>query len=79
MAQIFREYCFVGPPVTDYDDHLLGILPVREILGLVVDAASQHYSGLGRVNVEEINEHPVKAASRRFAWLISLLFLGMAT
>lgn len=29
--------------------------------------------------MEEINENPVKAASRRLPWLITLLFLGMST
>ena len=50
-----------------------------DFLDVIDDEAASDYSGLAGVNVEEINENPVKAASRRLPWLITLLFLGMST
>lgn len=74
VAQTFRDYDFLALPVTDYDDHLLGIVTVDDIIDVIDDEAASDYSGLAGVNVEEINENPVKAASRRLPWLITLLF-----
>lgn len=79
VAQTFRDYDFLALPVTDYDDHLLGIVTVDDIIDVIDDEAASDYSGLAGVNVEEVSENPVKAASRRLPWLITLLFLGMAT
>ena len=79
VAQTFRVYDFLALPVTDYDDHLLGIVTVDDIIDVIDDEAASDYSGLAGVNVEEVSENPVKAASRRLPWLITLLFLGMAT
>ncbi|MDH6363806.1 magnesium transporter [Enterococcus sp. PF1-24] len=79
VAQTFRDYDFLALPVTDYDDHLLGIVTVDDIIDVIDDEAASDYSGLAGVNVEEISENPVRAASRRLPWLITLLFLGMIT
>ncbi|NAA13567.1 magnesium transporter [Enterococcus hirae] len=79
VAQTFRDYDFLALPVTDYDDHLLGIVTVDDIIDVIDDEAASDYSGLAGVNVEEINENPVKSAARRLPWLITLLFLGMST
>ncbi|MGO2638931.1 MAG: magnesium transporter, partial [Enterococcus viikkiensis] len=79
VAQTFRDYDFLALPVTDYDDHLLGIVTVDDIIDVIDDEAASDYSGLAGVNVEEVDENPVKSASRRLPWLITLLFLGMTT
>ena len=79
VAQTFRDYDFLALPVTDYDDHLLGIVTVDDIIDVIDDEAASDYSGLAGVNVEEVSENPLKASSRRLPWLITLLFLGMAT
>lgn len=79
VAQTFRDYDFLALPVTDYEDHLLGIVTVDDIIDVIDDEAASDYSGLAGVNVEEVSENPIKASSRRLPWLITLLFLGMAT
>ncbi|EOL44777.1 magnesium transporter mgtE [Enterococcus phoeniculicola] len=79
VAQTFRDYDFLALPVTDYDDHLLGIVTVDDIIDVIDDEAASDYSGLAGVNIEEVSENPLKAASRRLPWLITLLFLGMST
>ena len=79
VAQTFRDYDFLSLPVIDYDDRLLGIVTVDDIIDVIDEEATSDYSGLAGVNVEEVSENPVKAATRRLPWLITLLFLGMAT
>ncbi len=79
IAKTFRDYDFLAVPVTDYDEHLLGIVTVDDIIDVIDDEAAADYSGLAGVNVEEVSENPVKAASKRLPWLITLLFLGMST
>lgn len=79
VAQTFRDYDFLALPVTDYDEHLLGIVTVDDIIDVIDDEAASDYSGLAGVNVEEVSENPIKSAMRRLPWLITLLFLGMAT
>lgn len=79
VAQTFRDYDFLALPVTDYDDHLLGIVTVDDIIDVIDDEATSDYSGLAGVNVDEVSENPLKAASKRLPWLITLLFLGMVT
>lgn len=79
VAQTFRDYDFLALPVIDYDGGLLGIVTVDDIIDVIDDEAASDYSGLAGVNVEEVYENPLKAASRRLPWLITLLFLGMAT
>ncbi|MBO0423321.1 magnesium transporter [Enterococcus plantarum] len=79
VAQTIRDYDFLALPVTDYEDHLLGIVTVDDIIDVIDDEAASDYSGLAGVNVEEVSENPIKAASKRLPWLITLLFLGMST
>ncbi|CAI3295572.1 magnesium transporter [Enterococcus cecorum] len=79
VAQTFRDYDFLALPVVDYEDHLVGIVTVDDIIDVIDDEATADYSGLAAVNVEEVDENPLKAAGRRLPWLIALLFLGMIT
>ncbi|MBO0473991.1 magnesium transporter [Enterococcus ureasiticus] len=79
VAQTIRDYDFLALPVMDYDDHLLGIVTVDDIIDVIDDEAASDYSGLAGVNIEEVSENPIKAASKRLPWLITLLFLGMST
>lgn len=79
VAQTFRDYDLLALPVTDYDDHLLGIVTVDDIIDVIDDEAASDYSGLAGVNVEVVSENPLRSASRRLPWLITLLFLGMIT
>ena len=74
VAQTIRDYDFLAVPVTDYDDHLLGIVTVDDIIDVIDDEAASDYSGLAGVDVEEVSENPLKAASKRLPWLITPLF-----
>ncbi len=40
VAQTFRDYDFLALPVTDYDDHLLGIVTVDDIIDVIDDEAA---------------------------------------
>ena len=79
VARTMRDYDFLAIPVTDYDERLLGIVTVDDIIDVMDEEATSDYSGLAGVDVDEVTENPFKAAAKRLPWLITLLFLGMST
>ncbi|MFD1472862.1 magnesium transporter [Companilactobacillus mishanensis] len=80
VAKVFRDYEFLAVPVVDHANHMVGIITVDDVIEVIDDEAQQDYSGLAAVNVDE-SEHdgPLKAASKRLPWLITLLLLSMFT
>lgn len=79
VAKTIRDYDFLAVPVTDYDNHLIGIVTVDDVIDVIDEEATSDYSGLAGVDVDEVSENPFKASMKRLPWLITLLFLGMST
>lgn len=79
VAKTISDYDLLAVPVVNYDNQLVGIVTVDDVVDIIVDEAITNYSGLAAVDVAEVSENPLKAASKRLPWLITLLFLGMAT
>src|SRR5699024_12339056 len=71
---------FLAVPVIDFQNHLLGIITVDDIMDVMDEEASDDYSKLAAVtDVQKIDTGPITAAKKRLPWLIILLFLGMFT
>lgn len=80
VAQMIMDYDFLAVPVIDFQNHLLGIITVDDILDVVDEEASEDYSKLAAVSdVHRIEDSPLAAAKKRLPWLIILLFLGLFT
>jgi len=80
VAKMIRDYDFLAVPVTDDNNHLLGIITVDDIIDVIDDEAASDYSGLAGVDVEAATtETSFQAALKRLPWLVTLLFLGMST
>ncbi|HLR02819.1 MAG TPA: magnesium transporter [Virgibacillus sp.] len=80
IATMMRDYDFLAVPVVDFQNHLLGIITVDDILDVMDEEASDDYSKLAAVaDVDKPDDSPFKAAKKRLPWLIILLFLGMLT
>lgn len=79
VAQKIRDYNFIALPVVDDQQRLVGIVTVDDVIEVIDDEAQADYSGLAGVDVEDVSDNPLKAASKRLPWLITLLFLGMST
>ncbi len=80
IAQMMMDYDFLALPVVDFQNHLLGIITVDDILDVVDEEATEDYSkfaALSDYNVRDVS--PLQAAKKRLPWLIILLFLGMVT
>src|SRR5699024_4579874 len=78
IAQMMRDYDFLALPVVDFQNHLLGIITVDDILDVIDEEAEEDYSkfaALSDYNVRDAS--PLQAARKRLPWLIVLLFLGM--
>lgn len=80
VAYMFRDYDFLAVPVVDFQNHLLGIITVDDILDVIDEEASEDYSKFAAVGDQgKPEDSPFKAAKKRLPWLIILLFLGMMT
>lgn len=80
VAQMIRDYDFLALPVVDFQNHLLGIITVDDILDVMDEEASDDYSKLAAISdVDTRDLNPFQSAKKRLPWLIILLFLGMIT
>ncbi|MCA1062072.1 magnesium transporter [Rossellomorea sp. AcN35-11] len=80
VARQMKDYDFLALPVVDFQQHLLGIITVDDIMDVMEEEASDDYSKLaGIVDLDSIDRSPFNAAKKRLPWLIALLFLGMFT
>lgn len=80
IAQMFRDYDLLALPVVDYQDHLLGIITVDDILDVMEEEANEDYSKFAGISESDSSKDTAfHAAKTRLPWLIILLFLGMFT
>lgn len=80
VAQVIRDYDFLAVPVVDFQNHLLGIITVDDIIDVMDEEASEDYSKFAAVSeTHKPDDTPFTAAKKRLPWLIILLFLGMFT
>ncbi|UOQ46944.1 magnesium transporter [Gracilibacillus caseinilyticus] len=80
IAQMMRDYDFLALPVVDFQEHLLGIITVDDIMDVMEEEASDDYSKLAGISdVESSGDTAISSAKKRLPWLVILLFLGMLT
>ncbi|UJL47638.1 magnesium transporter [Virgibacillus sp. NKC19-16] len=80
VAQMIRDYDFLALPVVDFQNHLLGIITVDDILDVMEEEASEDYSRLAAVaDTDSRYDSAFNSAKKRLPWLVILLFLGMFT
>ncbi|QDP39804.1 magnesium transporter [Radiobacillus deserti] len=80
VAHMMRDYDFLALPVVDFQNHLLGIITVDDVMDVMEEEANDDYSKLAGVSeTERSDQSALAAASKRLPWLIILLFLGMFT
>lgn len=80
VARKMKDYNFLALPVVDFQNHLLGIITVDDIVDVIDEEASDDYSKLAAVSdVDSSDRGSFSAAKKRLPWLIILLFLGMFT
>jgi magnesium transporter len=80
VAKKIRDYNFLAVPVVDFQNHLLGIITVDDIVDVMDEEASDDYSKLAGISdLDMLDRNPMTAARKRLPWLIILLFLGMMT
>ncbi len=80
IAQMMRDYDFLALPVVDFQNHLLGIITVDDILDVMDEEASDDYSKFAALtDVSKADARPISSAKKRLPWLVVLLFLGMFT
>src|SRR5690625_3056148 len=77
---MMRDYDFLAVPVVDFQNHMLGIITVDDIMDVMDEEASDDYSKLAAVSdMVRPDDNALISAKKRLPWLIILLFLGMFT
>ncbi|WP_407271029.1 magnesium transporter [Radiobacillus sp. PE A8.2] len=80
VAHRMRDYDFLALPVVDFQNHLLGIITVDDIMDVMEEEASDDYSKLAGISdTERPDDSAFSSAKKRLPWLIILSFLGMLT
>ncbi|MBM7571550.1 magnesium transporter [Aquibacillus albus] len=80
IAQMMRDYDFLALPVVDFQNHLLGIITVDDVMDVMEQEASDDYSKLAGISLaDRSDDNPISSARKRLPWLVILLFLGMFT
>lgn len=65
VARKMRDYNFLALPVVDFQNHLLGIITVDDIVDVIDEEASDDYSKLAGVSdVDSIDRGPLSAAKK---------------
>lgn len=80
VARTIKDYNFLAVPVVDYQQHILGIITVDDIIDVLDEEASDDYSKLAAVSdMTTFDKTSIGAAKKRLPWLLILLVLGMLT
>lgn len=80
VGRKMMDYNFLALPVVDFQNRLLGIITVDDIMDVMEEEASDDYSKLAAVSdMDSADRNPLVSAKKRLPWLIILLFLGMFT
>lgn len=80
VARTIKDYNFLAVPVVDFQQHILGIITVDDIIDVLEEEASDDYSKFAAVsNMSTFDKNSFSAAKKRLPWLIILLVLGMLT
>ncbi|MEK3935353.1 magnesium transporter [Sporosarcina sp. FSL W7-1349] len=80
VARMIKDYNLLAMPVVDFQNHILGIITVDDIIDVLDEEASDDYSKLAAVsNMDTFDRNSISAAKKRLPWLLILLVLGMLT
>lgn len=80
VARMIKDYNFLAVPVIDFQQHMLGIITVDDIIDVLEEEASDDYSKLAAVaDMNTFDKNSFSAAKKRLPWLLILLVLGMLT
>ncbi|MBN9585917.1 MAG: magnesium transporter [Afipia sp. 62-7] len=71
VARMFGKYNLVAAPVTDADNHLLGVITIDDVVDVIEEGADEEIKALGGVaRDEELSDSVWTIAKGRFNWLL---------
>ncbi len=71
VARMFGKYNLVAAPVTDADDHLVGVITIDDVVDVIEEEADEEIKALGGVaRDEELSDSVWTIARGRFNWLL---------
>ncbi|MCU7556439.1 magnesium transporter [Macrococcus capreoli] len=80
VANVMKDYDLLALPVVDYQNHLLGIITIDDIIDVMDEEASEDYSKLAGVSdIDSTDDSIFATARKRLPWLLALTVMGMIT
>ncbi|MGV2874631.1 magnesium transporter [Macrococcus capreoli] len=80
VANVMKDYDLLALPVVDYQNHLLGIITIDDIIDVMDEEASEDYSKLAGVSdIDSTDDSIIATARKRLPWLLALTVMGMIT
>lgn len=71
VARVFDKYGFLMLPVTDEQDHMLGIITVDDIMDIIKEETTEDIHRLAQIDAEEkVNGSLVQSLKSRLPWLM---------
>lgn len=71
VARMFGKYNLVAAPVTDSEDHLVGVITIDDVVDVIEEEADENIKALGGVaRDEELSDSVWTIAKSRFNWLL---------
>ncbi|MEG0823663.1 MAG: magnesium transporter [Erysipelotrichaceae bacterium] len=78
VAHKFEKYGFVMMPVTDDDNHMLGVITVDDIINIIQEENTEDIHRLAGINKEEhVDSSIAQSVKSRLPWLVVNLFTAI--
>lgn len=82
IIQEFKKYDFLSMPVVDYDNRLVGIITIDDIVDVIEEETTEDFQRMAAMEPsddEYLLTKPYIFAKRRIVWLVFLMFSALMT
>lgn len=80
VLAIIKDYNLLAVPVVTYEDHMIGIVTVDDVMDVMEEEITEDIGEIAAVKgAVDLDVGSINATKKRLPWLILLLFLGMFT
>lgn len=77
IAELFKKYDILSLPVVDYENRLVGIITIDDIVDVIEEETTEDFQIMAAMEPsddEYMNMRPVALARKRIVWLVVLMF-----
>ncbi len=77
IAELFKKYDILSLPVVDYENRLVGIITIDDIVDVIEEETTEDFQIMAAMEPsddEYMNMKPIELARKRIVWLVILMF-----